>query len=103
MSDIETLPLFGEPDRPNLPAPPKVTEVRWASYHPTNRVQCTHCVQIVHARHGHGRLDIRTATRRRTSHDGELLLCALHADAKHTADVAAGLVPAPKRPARRRR
>jgi hypothetical protein len=95
MSEIETLPLFGEPDRPAVTAAP-VVKVRWSSYHPAGRVQCMHCVQIVHSRHGQGRIDIRTARRRRTGPDGELLLCTAHAEVKHAADVAAGLVPAPR-------
>jgi hypothetical protein len=95
VNEFETLPLFGEPDRPAVPAPPKV-KVRWSNYHPANRVQCAHCVAVVHARHGQGSIDIRTARRRRTGPDGELLLCTIHADDKHTADVAAGVVPPPK-------
>lgn len=100
---IETLPLFGEPERPELPAAPKVTAVQWSSYHPTNRVQCMHCVQIVHARRGSGRVGIRSARRRRSGPDGELLLCAAHAEAKHADDVAAGLVPPPRKAAAQRR
>ena len=99
MSEIESLPLFGEPDRPQVAAPPPIT-VQWTRYHPSHRVQCTHCVQIVHARHGAGPVDIRTARRRRTGPDGELLLCGDHADVKHAADVDAGLVPAPRRKGR---
>jgi hypothetical protein len=94
---METLPLFGEPDRPTVPAPPPVKAVQWTNYHPANRVQCAHCVQLVHARRGAGPVDIRTARRRRSGPDGELLLCTGHADAKHAADVDAGLVPSPKR------
>ena len=94
--NAETLPLFGEPDRPAVATPPTV-KVQWTSYHPAGRVQCTHCVQIVHARHGAGPVDIRTARRRRTGPDGELLLCGDHADAKHAADVVAGLVAPPRR------
>ena len=99
---FETLALFGEPDRPQVTAPP-ASPVKWASFHPANRVQCAYCVQIVHARRGAGRVDIRTATRRRTCADGELLLCTLHAEAKHAEDVAAKLVPAPQRGGRKRR
>ncbi|GAA0469415.1 hypothetical protein Aca07nite_27910 [Actinoplanes capillaceus] len=95
MSAFEPLSLFGEPDRPQVAAPPPV-KVQWTSYHPTGRVQCAHCVQIVHARRGAGPVDIRTARRRRTGPDGELLLCGDHAEAKHAADVEAGLVPAPR-------
>jgi hypothetical protein len=94
---IETVPLFGEPERPMVATPPPVKAVQWTSYHPAGRVQCMHCVQIVHARHGAGPIDIRSARRRRTAPDGELLLCGEHADAKHAADVTAGLVPPPIR------
>ncbi len=94
MSPTESLPLFGEPDRPAVTVPPAAA-VHWSSYHPTNRVQCMHCVQIVHARRGAGPVDIRTARRRRVGPDGELLLCTVHADAKHADDVTARLVPAP--------
>jgi hypothetical protein len=100
MTPIETLPLFGEPDRPLVIAPPAVP-VRWSSYHPTNRVQCAQCVQLVHAHRGAGPVDIRTARRRRVSPNGELLLCAQHAEIKHAEDVKARLVPGPKRPGRR--
>lgn len=102
MTHIETLTLFGEPDRPVAPTPPPVTAVQWSSFHPAQRVQCMHCVQLVHARRGAGRVDIRTARRRRTGPDGELLLCTTHGEAKHDADVAAGLVPAPHRKGGRR-
>jgi hypothetical protein len=97
MTHIDTLPLFGEPDRPTVAAPPPVKAVQWSSYHPAGRVQCAHCVQIVHGRRGAGPVDIRTARRRRTGPDGELLLCTDHAAAKHAADVTAGLVPDPTR------
>jgi hypothetical protein len=96
MSTIDTLPLFGEPERPQVATPP-VKAVQWAGYPPTGRVQCTHCVQIVHAGHCAGPVDLRTARRKRTGPDGELLLCAAHAEVKHAADVEAGLVPAPRR------
>lgn len=97
MSTVDTLPLFGEPERPQVAAPPPVKAVQWAGFTAARRVQCAHCVQIVHARHGAGPVDIRTARRRRTGPDGELLLCPAHAEVKHAADVEAGLVPAPKR------
>ena len=100
MSPIESPPLFGEPDRPPETVPATVA-VRWSSYHPANRVQCAHCVRLVHARHGAGPVDIRTARRRRISPDGELLLCTQHAEIKHAEDVKARLVPGPQRPGRR--
>lgn len=93
MSPIESLPLFGEPDRPPVTIP-LAAAVRWSSYHPASRVQCMHCVQLVHDRRGVGHVDIRTARRRRVGPDGELLLCTVHADAKHADDVTARLVPA---------
>ena len=92
--NAETLPLFGELDRPEVAVPPTV-KVQWTSYHPAGRVQCAHCVQIIHARNGAGPVDIRTATRRRTGPDGDLVLCARHAEVKHAEDVGNGLVPAP--------
>ena len=100
---IETLPLFGEPERPEVPAVPKAEAVQWTGFHPTKRTQCMHCVQNVHSRHGAGRVNIRTARRRRTGPDGELLLCGAHADAKHADDIAAGLIPPPRKAAARRR
>ncbi|MEU8657450.1 hypothetical protein [Actinoplanes philippinensis] len=96
--NAETLPLFGEPDRPEVAAPPTV-KVQWSSYHPAGRVQCNHCVQVVHARLGTGPVDIRTATRRRTGPDGDLVLCTDHAEIKHAEDIEAGVVP----PSRQRR
>ncbi|MEU4164531.1 hypothetical protein [Actinoplanes sp. NPDC026670] len=93
--NLDTMPLFGEPDRPQVASPPPV-KVAWSNYHPVGRVQCGHCVQIVHAHRGAGPVDIRTARRRRIGPDGELLLCTAHADIKHDADVDAGLVPAPR-------
>ncbi|GAA4719091.1 hypothetical protein [Phytohabitans rumicis] len=95
MNTFETLPLFGEPDRPAVPSPP-VVKVQWYSYRSVGRVQCMHCVAVVHARRGGGPIDIRTARRRRIGPDGELLLCTDHGEDKYAADVAAGLVPPPK-------
>jgi hypothetical protein len=95
LNGSETLPLFGEPDRPTIPPPP-ATKVQWTTYYTAARVQCMHCVAVTHARRGEGPVDIRDARRRRTGPDGELLLCTAHAEDKHAADVAAGLVPPPK-------
>ncbi|MDQ7906868.1 hypothetical protein RB614_20340 [Phytohabitans sp. ZYX-F-186] len=95
MNGFETLPLFGEPDRPTVPPPP-VVKVQWSNYRTVGRVQCMHCLAVAHARRGTGPVDIRGARRRRTGPDGELLLCTAHAEAKHAADVVAGLVPPPK-------
>jgi hypothetical protein len=61
MTPIETPPLFGEPDRPESPTPPPAAAVQWSPFHPAHRVQCMHCVQLVHARRGAGPIDIRTA------------------------------------------
>ena len=97
MSPIESMPLFGEPDRPQVAALPAVTAVHWSSYHPANRAQCVHCVQIVHDRRGAGPVDIRTARRRRIGPDGELLLCTVHAEAKHADEVTTRFVPGAKR------
>jgi hypothetical protein len=102
LNGFETLPLFGEPDRPTIPPPP-AAKVQWSNYRTAGRVQCMHCVALVHAHRGEGPVDIRGARRRRTGPDGELLLCTAHADDKHAADVAAGLVPPPKGRAQSRR
>ncbi|WP_223874364.1 hypothetical protein, partial [Salinispora mooreana] len=66
--------------------------VRWGGYGPARRVQCQHCVLVAHERGGAGGVDIRTASRRRVSGDGELLLCVAHGDVQHAADVQAGLI-----------
>ena len=101
MNDFDAIPLFGDPDRTPMPAPRPVKAVQWSTYRPTGRVQCMHCVQPVHNRRGAGRIDIRTARRRRFGPDGELLLCDGHAELQHDADIKAGLVPPPGRTGRR--
>jgi hypothetical protein len=101
VTGIDAVPLFGEPDRTPVPAPRAVKTVQWSTYRPGGRVQCMHCVQLVHNRRGAGRIDIRTARRRRLGPDGELLLCDGHADLQHAADMNAGLVPKPRHAARR--
>lgn len=89
---VEQFSLFGPPEPVIVAAPRKVDGVQWSSYHPVKRVQCQHCVLVTHERRGAGPVDIRTAKRRRTSADGELLLCKEHGDILHAQDEAAGLV-----------
>lgn len=88
---IEILPLFGEPERPEVLPPPPVG-VRWVNRHVVNRVQCAHCVQVAHALGGAGPVDIRAAVRRRVSADGDLLLCSAHAFPVFDDDVRTGRV-----------
>ncbi|MET7867953.1 hypothetical protein [Micromonospora taraxaci] len=100
---VEQFSLFGPPEPVAVAAPRKVDGVQWASYHPVKRVQCQHCVQVTHERKGAGPVDIRTARRRRTTSDGELLLCLDHADILHAEDEAAGLVGKNKTTATKRK
>lgn len=100
---IEQITLFGPPVPVEVAPPRKVDGVQWASYSPAKRQQCHHCVLVTHERHGAGPVDIRTAKRRRTAADGELLLCKEHADILHAQDEAAGLVGKGKTTATRRK
>ena len=100
---IEQFTLFGPPVPVEVAPPRKVDGVQWASYNPVKRQQCHHCVLVTHERGGTGPVDIRTAKRRRTTADGELLLCKEHADIQHAKDEAAGLVGKDKKVATRRK
>jgi len=100
---IEQFTLFGPPVPVEVAPPRKVDGVQWASYHPRSRVQCQHCVLTTHEKRGAGPVDIRTAKRRRTTADGELLLCKEHADIQYAKDEAAGLVGKDKKTATRRK
>jgi hypothetical protein len=92
VTEIETMPLFGEPEPVEVERPPVVIGVKWTSYSARTHVQCMQCVDIVHARRGIGHVDIRIARFRRVTADGELLLCGEHGRLKREEDEEAGLV-----------
>lgn len=95
----EQLGLFGPPEPVAVAVPRKVVGVRWTAYHAKTHTPCMHCVLATHEKRGQGPVDIRPASARRTSEDGDLLLCRSHTEIKKASDIKAGLVKKPGRAA----
>lgn len=92
MSQIETIPLFPEPERPQLKAAKTLAQVdrdqrpAWTTYS-GKRVACDECVIFLHENWGNGPLP-RSARRVRTirATGEQLRLCKDHADPREKAD-----------------